>query len=298
MMKSFDPKELSLGKLHGILLGTIGPRPIAFASTIDVNGNPNLAPFSYFNVFSANPPVLIFSPARRGTDNSTKHTLENVREVPEVVINTIDFDMVEQMSLASSDFPKGINEFAKAGFDMEPSQKVKPYRVKNAPAQYECTVKEIVELGKENGAGNLIICEVVKLHIRPDILDENLHIDQRRVDMIGRMGGNYYSRAHGDALFEITKPTKEPGLGIDQIPMDIRNSEILSGNDLGKLGTFLTLPDETAVNEYRLMELSSYFVELESQPKQLEEKLHAMAKDELKKGNLEIAWKILLSFNN
>src|SRR5690606_12611291 len=197
-MQSFLPSDLSVSKLHGMMLGVIGPRPIAFASTIDENGNPNLAPFSFFNMFSANPPVLIFSPARSGLDNSTKHTYENVKVHKEVVVNIVDFSMVQQTSLASTAYPRGVNEFEKAGFTMLASDIVKPFRVKESPAQFECVVKDVVELGTEGGAGNLVICEVVKVHVRADLLDENLHVNQEKIDLVGRMGGAYYCRATGD----------------------------------------------------------------------------------------------------
>lgn len=297
-MRSFNPEDLQVPKLHGLLLGAIGPRPIAFASTIDPDGKPNLAPFSFFNVFSANPPTLIFSPARRGRDNTTKHTYENVKKVKEVVINIVDYAMVQQMSLASSDFPEGVNEFEKAGFTMEPSERVKPFRVKESPAQFECVVKDVVELGTGGGAGNLVICEVVKLHMKDDIFDEDGRVDQQRIDTVGRMGGNWYVRAHGEALFEVAKPLQKPGVGVDQIPEDIRFSKILTGNDLGQLGNVNEIPNETEVNEYRLTELGDLFVELEDQPKQLEERLHQMAQTHISKGNLNEAWMTLLSFNN
>lgn len=297
-MQSFLPSDLSVSKLHGMMLGVIGPRPIAFASTIDENGNPNLAPFSFFNMFSANPPVLIFSPARSGLDNSTKHTYENVKVHKEVVINIVDFAMVQQTSLASTAYARGINEFEKAGFTMLPSEIVKPFRVKESPAQFECVVKEVVELGTEGGAGNLIICEVVKLHVRADLLDENLHVDQEKIDLVGRMGGAYYCRATGDALFQVVKPIQKTGIGVDNIPYDIKNSSILSGNDLGQLGNVEELPNETDVNEYRLTELSQYFVDHEDDPNTLEKVLHGKAKELITGGKINEAWMTLLSFNN
>ncbi len=297
-MRSFNPEDLPVPKLHGLLLGAIGPRPIAFASTIDSEGKPNLAPFSFFNVFSANPPTLIFSPARRGRDNTTKHTFENVKKVSEVVINIVDYAMVQQMSLASADFPEGVNEFEKAGFTMEASERVKPFRVKESPAQFECIVKDVVELGSEGGAGNLVICEVVKVHMKESVLDENEKVDQERIDTVGRMGGNWYVRAHGEALFEVAKPLQNPGIGIDQIPEDIRLSTVLTGNDLGQLGNVNALPNETEVNEYRLTELGDLFVELEDEPGELERRLHEMAKSHISNGKLNEAWMTLLSFNN
>lgn len=285
-------------QLHGYLLGGIAPRPIAFASTIDKEGNVNLSPFSYFNVFSANPPILIFSPARSGRDNSTKHSHENVKEVPEVVINIVNYAMVEQMSLSSTAYPKGVNEFVKSGFTPLASEFVKPPRVKESPMQMECTVREVIELGQSGGAGNLIICEIKLIHIAEDILDEEQRIDPRKLDAVGRMGANYYVRAHGEALFEVTKPISSMGIGVDQIPEDIRNSQVLTGNDLGKLGNVQELPDETSVNEYKLIELSDLFISLEDTPKALELELHKIAHQLLAVGRVEDAWKTLLTFNN
>jgi flavin reductase (DIM6/NTAB) family NADH-FMN oxidoreductase RutF len=297
-MRSFIPSEISVPQLHGILLGSVGPRPIAFASTINQEGVPNLSPFSYFNVFSANPPILIFSPARRGRDNTTKHTYENAKAHPEVVINIVNYDMVEQMSLSSTEYPEGVNEFEKSGLTGIPSDLVKPLRVKESPVQYECRVNEIVELGEGGGAGNLVICEVLKIHVREDIIDEDLKIDQTAIDQVGRMGGNYYVRAHGSALFEVEKPLRTLGIGVDQIPEDVKNSPILTGNDLGKLGNVEELPDETEVNDYKLTELSDLFVELEDHPHDLERRLHEIAHDMLGRGKVREAWLTLLSFNN
>ncbi|MFT5595713.1 MAG: flavin reductase (DIM6/NTAB) family NADH-FMN oxidoreductase RutF [Flammeovirgaceae bacterium] len=297
-MRSFIPSDLSNVELHGILLGSIGPRPIAFASTVNSEGVANLSPFSYFNIFSANPPILIFSPARRGRDNTTKHSYENAKAHPEVVINIVDFSIVQQMSLSSTEYPEGVNEFEKAGLTAIPSDMVKPPRVKESPVQYECKVNEIVELGKEGGAGNLIICEIVKIHVREDLINEELQIDQTKIDTVGRMGGDYYTRAHGAALFEVAKPLRTMGIGVDQIPAEIRNSSILTGNDLGRLGNVEELPNETDVNEYRLTELSDIFVALEDSPHKLEKSLHEKAQELLSKGNVHEAWMTLMSFNN
>lgn len=297
-MRSFDPKVLPVSKVHGLLLGSVGPRPIAFASTVDVDGTPNLSPFSFFNVFSANPPILIFSPARRGRDNTTKHTYENAKSVPEVVINIVDYSMVHQMSLSSTEYERGVNEFEKAGFTMLKSETIKPFRVAEAPVQFECKVNQIIELGHEGGAGNLVICEVLRIHVREDLVNDQLQIDQTRIDTVARMGGNWYARAHGTALFEVEKPLQEIGIGVDQIPADIRNSRILSGNDLGQLGNVKELPNETDVNEYRLTELSDLFVSLEDQPEALEQALHKRAKEYIEAGRVHDAWLTLLSFNN
>lgn len=297
-MKSIKPGDIPVPAFHGYLLGAVGPRPIAFASTIDENGNRNLSPFSFFNVFGANPPIAIFSPARRVRNNTTKHTLENAKLTKEVVINIVNYNMVEQMSLASTEYPEGVDEFVKSGFTPIESELVKPFRVKESPVQLECIVKEIVETGTEGGAGNLVICEVVMLHVSEEVLDENGKIDTQKIDLVGRLGGDWYVRAHGDALFEVEKPIRNLGIGVDQIPEDIRLSNILTGNDLGKLGNVETLPDETEVNEYKLLELSDLFKELEDEPAMLEQKLHKLAHEKLLKGEVEDAWKTLLTFNN
>lgn len=297
-MLTVNPKEIPIPKLHGYLLGAVGPRPIAFASTIDKNGNPNLAPFSFFNVFSANPPVAVFSPARSGRTNTTKHTYDNIKEVPEVVINIVTYNMVHQMSLASAEYPKGVNEFIKAGFTPLASENIKPFRVKESPVQMECIVTEVKELGNQGGAGNLIICEIVKIHIDENCLDEKGNIDQRKIDLVARMGGNWYCRAHGESLFEIEKPLTTIGIGVDQIPESIKLSEILTGNNLGQLGNTEKLPDETDVNEYKLLELSDIFLQNEKNTKALKIALHKHAKMLLDAGKTEEAWKTLLSFNN
>lgn len=283
-MLRVDPKEISVAKMHGYLLGAVSPRPIAFASTIDNEGNVNLSPFSFFNCFGANPPILVFSPARRGRDNTTKHTYENVLEVNEVVINIVNYAMVEQMSLASTEYPKGVNEFEKAGFTAVQSEKIKPPRVKEAPVSFECKVIEVKPLGDQGGAGNLVICEVLLAHINEDILDENGTIDPFKIDTVARMGGNWYCRANGDALFEIAKPLTTLGIGVDTIPEEIRNSEILTGNDLGKLGNIETLPSKE--------EIAEFSKELNINNR---EEAHQIAKNYLAEGEVENAWKVLLS---
>ena len=297
-MVSIDPKNLTVQKLHQYLLGAIGPRPIAFASTVDAEGKPNLAPFSFFNVFSANPPILIFSPARSGRTNTTKDTYNNVKIVPEVVINVVNYDIVHQMSLASSPYAPGVNEFEKAGFTALKSDSVKPFRVAESPVQFECKVKEVIELGTEGGAGNLIICEVLKIHIHDEVLDSNGMIDQQKIDLVARMGGDWYSRANAESMFEITKPISTCGIGFDALPVDIKSSKILSGNNLGHLAGIEKIPDETNVNEYKLLELSDLFVSLEDNPLALEEELHKRAQSLLDENKLEEAWLTLLSFNN
>ena len=297
-MKSINPKEIEIPKLHRYLLGSIGPRPIAFASTIDSKGNINLAPFSFFNVFSANPPIMIFSPARSGRTNESKDTYNNVKEVPEVVINVVTHDMVHQMSLASSPYDSDVSEFEKAGFTSLASDMITPPRVKESPVQFECKVNEVIELGDQGGAGNLILCEVLRIHVMESLLDENEMIDQHKIDLVSRMGGNWYCRADKNSMFEIQKPITTCGIGFDALPTDIRNSSILSGNDLGQLAGIEQLPNETDVNEYKLLELSELFLSLEEDAVQLEIEIHKRAQDLLKRNLLEEAWLTLLSFNN
>ena len=288
-MISISPQDVSTGKLHGYLLGAVSPRPVAFASTVDKDGNINLSPFSFFNVFSANPPILIFSPARRGRDNTTKHTFENVLEVPEVVINIVSYDMVQQASLASTEYAKGVNEFKKSGFTELASDIVKPPRVAEAPVQIECKVNEVISLGKEGGAGNLVICEVVKLHMREDILDENGAIDPHKIDTVARLGGPWYTRAKS-GLFQVPKPLTTLGIGVDMLPAEIRNSKVLTGNDLGMLGNVESFPNSEEIN---------IFINTSSKLKELldsgnEDTIHSMAQEFLCEGKVEDAWKILL----
>ena len=297
-MLSLDPKELTVQRLHQLLLGAIGPRPIAFASTLDQNGNANLAPFSFFNVFSANPPILVFSPARSGRTGQSKDTFNNAQAVPEVVINVVNYNMVHQMSLASSPYAPGVDEFKKAGFTPLASEKVAPFRVAEAPVQFECKVNQIIELGQEGGAGNLIICEVVQLHIQEELLNENGLIDQHKIDLVARMGGDWYCRANTHAMFEIKKPISTCGIGYDALPPDIKSSQLLSANDLGQLAGIEELPNETDVNEYKLLELSTLFLELEHDASALEQALHQKAHELLAQNQLEEAWLTLLSFNN
>lgn len=293
-MLNIDPKEIETRDLHGYLLGGVGPRPIALASTMDKHGNPNLSPFSFFNVFSANPPIAIFSPARRVRDNTTKHTLENVLETKEVVINAVTYSMVEQVSLASTEYPDGVNEFRKAGLTPVQSDVIRPFRVKESPFQMECKVNEVISLGSKGGAGNLVMCEVVKLHISESILNDAGKIDQDKIDLVGRLGANWYDRASGDALFEVAKPLTTMGIGIDQIPSRIRNSYILSGNDLGKLGNVEKLPSsdelESFSNEPNIKQILNNANDDEEQ----REALHLEAKKLLEKGQVTEAWKTLL----
>ena len=296
-MLTIDPAAIPQPKLHQYLLGAVGPRPIAFASTIDEQGRPNLAPFSFFNVFSSNPPILVFSPARRGRDNTTKHTLENARKTKECVINVVNYDIVEQMSLTSTEYAEGISEFTKAGLTPLASDVVKPFRVQESPVQMECIVKDIIELGTGGGAGNLIICEVVRIHIHEHILDADGRISPEKIDLVARMSGHWYSRAN-QGLFQLPQPTTQIGIGFDNLPSDILNSKVLSGNDLGKLAGIEQIPDETAVNEFKLTELADLFIELENDKPQLEIQLHHVAKKFLEEKKIQEAWMTLLAFNN
>ena len=297
-MLTIDTKETKNPKLHHYLLGSVGPRPICFASTVDENGVRNLAPFSFFNVFSSNPPIAVFSPARSGRTGQQKDTYNNVKQVPEVVINIVDYSMVHKMSLASSPYDPNEDEFIKSGLTPIDSEVVRPARVKESPVQMECKVNEVIELGEAGGAGNLIVCEILKIHIDENILDENQVIDQKKIDLVARMGGDWYCRADENSMFEIKKPITTKGIGVDNMPADVVNSTVLSGNNIGQLGGVEVLPDETEVNEYRLMELNELFVSLEDKPKELEKELHLKAKELLTENKLTEAWKTLLSFNN
>lgn len=297
-MLTINPKEIEIPKLHQLLLGSVGPRPIALASTIDENGIHNLSPFSFFNVFSANPPILIFSPARNGRTNTTKDTYNNVKNIAEVVINVVTMDMVQQISLSSSPYSSDTDEFIKSGFSKLKSETIRPFRVLESPVQFECKVNEVIELGNQGGAGNLVICEILRMHINEDILQENGQIDQFKISLVSRMGGNWYCHANKESMFEVQKPLTTIGIGFDNIPEDIKKSTILTGNDLGLLASVEALPNETDVNEYKLLELSHFFVSLDENQNLLEEKLHKFAKDLLKNNQVENAWKTLLAYNN
>ena len=292
---SYLPSDLPVSVFHGLLLGAISPRPIAFASTIDREGNVNLSPFSFFNVFGANPPTLIFSPARRVRDNTIKHTLENVREVKEVVINMVSYSMVDQMSLSSTEYNKGVNEFMKAGFTPMASQEVKPPRVLESPAQFECEVKQIIETGAEGGAGNLIICQVKMMHINKSVLDKDGKIDPHLIDLVARMGGDYYCRASGDAVFEVEKPITTKGIGVDSLPHAIRSSKFLSGNTLGKLGNVEKLPIIEQIKEKEFKNLSTNEKEEVLTSFKNEEEKHQHAEKLAQKGEVMKAWAVLLS---
>jgi len=297
-MLTLHPKDIATGKLHAYLLSAVAPRPIAFASTLNQDGTPNLSPFSFYNVFSSNPPIAIFSPARRVRDNSTKHTLDNIKHTPEVVLNAVNYDIVQQMSLTSTEYPYGVNEFEKSGLTPIASELVKPFRVKESPVQLECKVNEVIALGDKGGAGNLIVCEIILVHIHESILDDNGRIDQHKIDLVARLGGDWYSRNSGNALFEVPKPISTLGIGVDAIPEHIKNSHILSGNDLGMLGNVEHLPftEEIAIYtqspEFELVRTEFNF------NKNGEKAKHQAAKYFLTKNDSATAWKILLSANN
>lgn len=295
--RSFDPTAIEGRDLHSKLLGGIAPRPIAFASTVDKTGKPNLAPFSYFNVFSAKPPILIFSPARRMRGNTTKHTLENVLEVPEVVVNLVDFALVHACSLASGDFPAGVSEFEKAGVTPLPSDTVRPFRVAESPVQLECEVLRVDSLGDEGGAGQLVICRIKRMHFRNDVLNEAGQPVPDLLDLVGRCGGNSYVRASGEALFDVPKPLTAPGIGVDALPQEVQQSAVLTGNELAQLGSLLELPDETDVNDFKLLELSDLFMEFEDDGVALERAIHEHAQQLIASGDVASALKAVLTFN-
>jgi len=290
---TITPGEIKTAQLHAYLLGAIAPRPICFASTMGSNGLSNLSPFSFFNVFGSKPPILIFSPARRVRDNTIKHTLENIYETNEVVINVVNYDMVQQMNLASCEYPRDTDEFVKAGFTPVPSLRVKPFRVRESPAQLECKVLQVIETGKEGGAANLIICEVVCMHISDDVLDDQGRINPHKIDLVARMGGDYYCRASGSAVFTVPKPNTDLGIGVDALPAAIRHSRILTGNNLGLLGNCTSIP---VVGELladgRLTDIIQQFTHDEYQKT---EALHRYAHELLNAGDVAKAWQVLLA---
>ena len=289
-MLSFEPHTLSPMQLQAYLQSAVAPRPIAFASTLDKNGKPNLSPFSFFNVFSSNPPILVFSPARRVRNNTTKHTLENCEATKEVVINVVNYNIVQQASLSSTEYPDGVNEFVKSGLTMLPSDMVKPYRVAESPVQMECKVNEIIALGHQGGAGNLIICEVVKIHINENVLDDKNMIDQNKIDLVSRLGGNWYSRSNM-GLFEVEKPLTTLGIGVDSIPDFVKQSAVFDGNDLGKLGNVEALPTQEEITIFVQQNFAVKGV-LSSDD---EMKIHQKAKEYLNNNDALSAWKVLLA---
>ncbi len=287
------PGEIKTSLLHGYLLGAVAPRPICFASTVDKEGNPNLSPYSFFNVFGSNPTTLIFSPSRKVRDNTIKHTLQNIYDTNEVVINVVNYAMVQQMSLSSCEYAKGVDEFVKAGFTKLASEKVKPFRVAESPVQLECKVRQVIETGTEGGAGNLVICEVLVMHINDEVLDEQQRIDPHKIDLVARMGQDYYCRASGAAVFEVPKPNTQLGIGIDNLPAAIRSSKILSGNNLGLLANVFALPDiNPAFDDNRVKQIVQYY---SISPDEMEKELHNYAKALLDAGQVNEAWQVLLS---
>lgn len=289
----FNLKDLKPAEKQYYLQHVVAPRPICFASTIDKAGNVNLSPFSFFNLFSSNPPIVVFSPARRVRDNTTKHTLQNVLEVPEVVINIVTYDMVQQTSLASCEFPKETNEFVKAGFTAIPASIVKPPMVKESKVQMECTVIEVKPLGTEGGSGNLVICEVMVMHIDDSLLDENKKIDQRKINHVARLGGDWYCVVNENNLFQVEKPNTKLGIGIDTLPASIRNSSILSGNNLGQLANVHEMPViEPSFDDAHLKQIIQYY---SVTPDEMEKELHSYAKKLLDDGKVNAAWQVLLA---
>jgi flavin reductase (DIM6/NTAB) family NADH-FMN oxidoreductase RutF len=291
----FDLKNLKPAEKQYYLQHVVAPRPICFASSIDKKGNVNLSPFSFFNLFSSNPPIVIFSPSRRVRDNTTKHTLENVKEVPEVVVNIVTYDMVHQTSLASCEYPADVNEFVKAGFTEEPATLVKPPMVKESKVKMECKVIEIKPLGTEGGAGNLVICEIMRMHIDDSLLDENKKMDQRKIHHVARLGGDWYCKVDESNLFIVEKPNTQLGIGIDALPESIRNSKILSGNNLGQLANVSELPViAPSFEDAHLKNIIQYY---SVNPDEMEKELHRYAKKLIEEGKLRDAWQVLLAVN-
>ena len=291
-MPSFSPEELITRDRHRILLGAVGPRPIALVSTVDEFGNPNLSPFSFFNIFSSNPPTVIFSPARRVRDNTTKDTLHNALREQEVVVNVVNYDLVQQVNLSSAEYPSHVDEFVKSGLTPVPSELVAPPRVAESPVSLECIVKDVVALGEEGGAGNLVICEIKKIHCADYVMSDEGGLDQEALDLVGRMGKNWWVRASGDALFSVGAP--KVGIGVDQIPMVIRSSTVLTGNDLGLLGGVTVLPTEEEIeqkkNDFDIRRLLQNYADgIERR-----EALHEVARELLENGHVHEAWKVLL----
>lgn len=287
-----DLKNITTVERQHYLQHVVAPRPICFASTIDKEGNVNLSPFSFFNMFSSNPPIVIFSPSRRVRNNTTKHTLHNVMEVPEVVINMVTYDMVHQTSLASCEFPKGVNEFAKSGFTAEPATLVKPPMVKESKVKMECVVQEIKSLGTEGGAGNLVICEVLRMHIDDSLLNENKKMDQRKIHHVARLGADWYCVVNESSLFHVQKPNTELGVGVDALPATIRNSNILTGNDLGQLANVQEFPAiDPSYDDPHLKQIVQYY---SNSPEEMEKELHTYSKKLLQEGKVKEAWQVLL----
>ena len=285
--KSFEPNTKTFDDL---LKHAISPRPICFASTIDKDGNVNLSPFSFFNLMGQNPPICVFSPLRKMRDGSTKHTLENIWEHPECVINIVNYSIVQQQSLASVEYPKGVNEFVKAGFTELASEIVKPPRVAESPIQLECKIREVISITDQPGAANLVIAEVVKLHIHEDLLDEENKVSPYDLDLAARMGGDFYCRVIPESIFEVEKPTRTVGLGIDQLPKDVKNSNYLTGNHLGQLGNVENLPTPEMIESFK----SQLKERLDIQKFKSVEVRHQVASKLLDQGDVNGAWYWLL----
>ncbi|MBB5395839.1 flavin reductase family protein [Mucilaginibacter sp. AK015] len=295
-MLTLDIKDLSPLQIQAYLNHAVAPRPICLASTVDAEGNVNLSPFSFFNVFSVNPPVCVFSPSRRVRDNTTKHTLENLKQVPECVINIVNYDMVQQVSLSSVEYPAGVNEFIKAGLTELPSVMVKPPRVAESPVQLECVVRDIISLADTPGAGNLVIAEIKFIHINEAILNENGVIDQEKIDLVARLGADWYCRVTADNLFKVAKPVTTIGIGVDAIPRAIRNSKVLTGNNLGQLGNVEVLPTDEEIEAYTQSdELKELFDATIGDTQTRELQLHLKAKHLLDEGKVKEAWMVLLA---
>jgi flavin reductase (DIM6/NTAB) family NADH-FMN oxidoreductase RutF len=294
-MLSVNLKDIDALTAQNYLQHAIAPRPICFASTIDKEGKVNLSPFSFFNLFSTNPAIIVFSPSRKVRDNTTKHTLQNILEVPEVAVNIVSYEMIQQTSLASCEFAKGTDEFIKTGFTKQPSQLIKPPRVKESPVQMECKVLEVKPLGTEGGAGNLVIAEVLIMHINENILNDKGNIDQKKLDLVARLGGNWYTRANASTIFEVEKPNTQLGIGVDALPENIRHSNILTGNNLGQLANVNETPFvDPAFEDEKLKNIFQYF---SIEPDEMEKELHLYAKQLLEAGKVKEAWQVLLALD-
>ncbi|MBE0640397.1 MAG: flavin reductase family protein [Bacteroidales bacterium] len=298
-MKTIDPHTITAPVLQRLLQGAVAPRPIALVSSVDLKGQHNLSPFSFFNIFGINPTTLIFSPSRRGRDNTVKHTYENVKEVPEVVINMVTYAMVEQVNLSSTEYDKGINEFVKAGLTSLPSSTVRPMRVKESPFQMECIVRQVIETGDQGGAANLVVCELKMVHVNQAVLDEQGNVDPHKIDLVGRLGGDFYVRASGNALFRFAKPLEAKGIGVDNLPEEVRLSEVLTGNDLGRLGNLASLP--TAAELKTIREAETYrelFNPAALEKSQTRLEVHQTARQLLTQGEVQKALGLLCAFHN
>lgn len=289
---SIDPATIPVADLHSILLTAVAPRPIALASTVSEKGEVNLSPFSFFNVFSSNPPIMIFSPARRVRDNTTKHTLENVKKTKEVVINIVNFPIVEQVSLSSTEYAEGVNEFKKSGLTEVASEKVKPPRVAESPVSFECEVQNIIHLGNEGGAGNLVICKVVQIHLNYDYLNEDNKLDTKKLDLVARLGGSWYSRITEESLFEIPKPILTKGIGVDSLPKHIYQTGVFSGNNIGRLGNYERKPTDYEVEEVKRLPKILEALTIDDEHVKAE-RIHEIVKFNIEEGNMDLAIKVL-----